>query len=111
MLVAVCPPERGAWRIDAARLAREFVEPDTPALAEIPRRFGPGATAADGTLDRPPLGAVLSQDPDAPRDPEAVTHPAVRTLSAARSIAAVRADPHAAVAHTLPPSLVAARLR
>ena len=94
--------ELGAVRIDADRLAREVVEPGTPALAEIARRFGPGVIAADGSLDRPALGAVVFQDPDARRDLEAITHPAVRALSAARMAAAGEADADAVVVYDIP---------
>ncbi|MBF4631817.1 dephospho-CoA kinase [Clavibacter michiganensis subsp. phaseoli] len=92
----------GAVRIDADRLAREVVEPGTPALAEIARRFGPGVIAPDGSLDRPALGAVVFQDPDARRDLEAITHPAVRALSAARMAAAGEADADAVVVYDIP---------
>ena len=94
--------ELGAVRIDADRLAREVVQPGTPALAEIARRFGPGVIAADGSLDRPALGAVVFQDPDARRDLEAITHPAVRALSAARMAAAGEADADAIVVYDIP---------
>ncbi|MBP2458468.1 dephospho-CoA kinase [Clavibacter michiganensis] len=94
--------ELGAVRIDADRLAREVVEPGTPALAEIARRFGPGVIAADGSLDRLALGAVVFQDPDARRDLEAITHPAVRALSAARMAAAGEADADAVVVYDIP---------
>lgn len=94
--------ERGAVRIDADRLAREVVEPGTPALAEVARRFGPGVIAADGTLDRPALGAVVFRDPEARRDLEAITHPAVRALSARRMAEAGEADPDAIVVYDIP---------
>jgi dephospho-CoA kinase len=94
--------ELGAVRIDADRLAREVVEPGTPALAEIARRFGSGVIAADGTLDRPALGAIVFRDPDARRDLEAITHPAVRALSARRIAEAGEADPDAVVVYDIP---------
>ncbi|RII95188.1 dephospho-CoA kinase [Clavibacter michiganensis] len=94
--------ELGAVRIDADRLAREVVEPGTPALAEIARRFGPDVIAPDGSLDRTALGAVVFQDTDARRDLEAITHPAVRALSAARMAAAGEADADAVVVYDIP---------
>jgi dephospho-CoA kinase len=94
--------ELGAVRIDADRLAREVVEPGTPALAEIARRFGSGVIAAHGTLDRPALGAIVFRDPDARRDLEAITHPAVRALSARRIAEAGEADPDAVVVYDIP---------
>ena len=94
--------ELGAVRIDADRLAREVVEPGTPALAEIARRFGPDVIAAAGSLDRPALGAVVFRDPDARRDLEAITHPAVRALSARRMAEAEERDPDAVVVYDIP---------
>jgi dephospho-CoA kinase len=94
--------ELGAVRIDADRLAREVVEPGTPALAEIAQRFGAGVIRDDGSLDRPALGAVIFQDPDARRDLEAITHPAVRALSARRMAEAGEADPDAIVVYDIP---------
>ncbi|WP_238695373.1 dephospho-CoA kinase [Ornithinimicrobium flavum] len=69
--------ELGAVVIDADRIAREVVEPDTPALAEITARFGPGVLTPDGALDRPALGAVVFGDPAARADLEAITHPRI----------------------------------
>ena len=57
--------ELGAVVVDADRIAREVVEPGTPALAEIAATFGPGVIAADGSLDRPALGAIVFGDADA----------------------------------------------
>lgn len=94
--------ELGAVRIDADRLAREVVQPGTPALAAIAERFGTGVIAPDGTLDRPALGSVVFQDPDARRDLEAITHPAVRALSAERMAAAGEADADAVVVYDIP---------
>ncbi|MDA3805577.1 MULTISPECIES: dephospho-CoA kinase [unclassified Clavibacter] len=94
--------ELGAVRIDADRLAREVVEPGSPALADIARRFGDAVLAADGALDRAALGAIVFQDPDARRDLEAITHPAVRALSAQRMAEAGEADPDAIVVYDIP---------
>ena len=61
----------GAVVVDYDLLAREAVEPGTPALAAIVERFGREVVAADGTLDRPALGAVvLADEPTANVDSE-----------------------------------------
>ena len=86
----------GAVVIDYDQLAREVVEPGNPALAEITRRFGTGILSADGTLDRPALGAIVFNDPESLRTLEAITHPAIRVLAAAREAAA---DVNAIVVH------------
>ena len=69
--------ERGAVIIDADVIAREVVEPGQPAYAAVVERFGPGVVAADGTLDRPAIAAIVFDDRDALKDLEAITHPAV----------------------------------
>lgn len=69
--------ESGAILVDADVLAREVVEPGTPALAAIAEHFGPGVIAADGSLDRPALGAIIFRDPAERAVLNAITHPAV----------------------------------
>ncbi len=71
----------GAVVIDADVLAREVVEPGTPALAAIVERFGP-SVLADSELDRAALGAIVFADPSARADLESIVHPAVRARSA-----------------------------
>ena len=74
----------GAIVIDYDLLAREAVEPGTSALAAIAERFGDDVIAADGTLDRTALGAVVFGDDAARHDLEAITHPAIFDLAIAR---------------------------
>jgi dephospho-CoA kinase len=69
--------ERGAVVIDADVVAREVVEPGQPAYAAVVERFGPSIVAADGTLDRAAIAAIVFNDRDALKDLEAITHPAV----------------------------------
>ncbi|KAH9900964.1 CoaE-domain-containing protein [Cubamyces lactineus] len=64
--------------VDADILARKVVEPGTPALAQIVRAFGPDVLRADGTLDRPRLGALVFADEGRRRVLNAIVHPAVR---------------------------------
>jgi dephospho-CoA kinase len=75
--------EHGAVVIDYDRLAHEVVEPGTPGLAAIAERFGDEVIAADGTLDRNALGAVVFGDDTARADLEAITHPAIFELATA----------------------------
>ena len=89
----------GAVVIDYDQLAREAVEPGSPALKEISARFGPEVIAADGTLDRPALAALVFADPAALADLNAITHPAIGRLAAARE---VEAGPDAIVVHDNP---------
>lgn len=72
---------RGAIIIDADVLAREVVEPGTPALAAIIDRFG-AQLLKDGQLDRARLARIVFADPLARRDLERIVHPAVRARAA-----------------------------
>lgn len=94
--------ELGAVVVDADVLAREVVAPGTPGLAAIAGRFGDHLLAADGTLDRAALGAIVFADPAARRDLEAIVHPAVR----ARAIELTEAAPPGAVVVQVIPLLV-----
>lgn len=71
----------GAVVIDYDQLARDAVEPASPALRQIAERFGSQVISADGTLDRPALGAIVFSDPAALGDLNAITHPAIRQLA------------------------------
>lgn len=72
----------GAVVVDADALAREAVEPGTPGLAAVVERFGPDVLAADGSLDRERLGALVFGNPDRLRALEAIVHPYVARRSA-----------------------------
>lgn len=85
--------EHGAVIIDADKLAREVVEPGTPALAEVVVAFGPGVLAADGTLDRPRLGGIVFADDELLARLNAIVHPRV----AERTEALMAAAPDGAV--------------
>jgi dephospho-CoA kinase len=89
---------RGAIIIDADVLAREVVEPGTPALAAIIDRFGP-QVLSDSQLDRALLAQIVFADPLARRDLERIVHPAVRARAADLERAAGRA---AVVVHVIP---------
>lgn len=80
----------GAWRIDADRLAREAVEPGTPGHAAVLDRFGDRVRAADGSIDRAALRAIVFADEDARRELEAIVHPEVDRLRQAELERAVR---------------------
>ncbi|HVD18707.1 MAG TPA: dephospho-CoA kinase [Propionibacteriaceae bacterium] len=97
-LVAAELAARGAIIIDADVLAREVVEPGTPALAAIVERFGP-QILSDGQLDRSRLAEMVFADPVARRDLERIVHPAVRARAAELERAA---DPAAVVVHVIP---------
>ena len=97
-LVAAELAARGATIIDADVLAREVVEPGTPALAAIIERFG-ADVVQDGQLDRARLAQVVFADPLARSDLERIVHPAVRARAAELERAAGDA---AIVVHVIP---------
>jgi dephospho-CoA kinase len=70
--------------IDADQLARQVVEPGTPALAAIASAF-PGVVGPDGRLDRKALGARVFGSQAERRRLEAITHPAVRAAMVAET--------------------------
>ena len=75
--VAELLAERGAVIVDADRVARQVVEPGTPAHAALIERFGAGIVDANGRIDRPALAAAAFSDPAALADLNAITHPAI----------------------------------
>jgi dephospho-CoA kinase len=75
--VAVLLTDRGAIVIDADAIAREVVEPGTPALAALVERFGADILRPDGSLDRPALGRKAFVDEESRQALEAITHPAI----------------------------------
>ncbi|WP_167153998.1 dephospho-CoA kinase [Streptomyces sp. MBT27] len=89
----------GAVLIDADRIAREVVEPGTPGLAAVVEAFGPAVLAADGTLDRPGLGAIVFSDPDKLATLNRIVHPLVGARSAELEAAA---GPDSVVIHDVP---------
>lgn len=91
--------ELGAVVVDADRIARDVVAPGTPGLAAVLAEFGDAVLAADGTLDRPALGAVVFASEERRRALEAIVHPLVREAGAALEEAAA---PDALVVHDIP---------
>lgn len=91
--------EHGAVLADADRLAREVVAPGEPAMAEIAERFGPDVVAADGSLDRAALGALVFADDAARRDLEGITHPRIAERTAA---IAATVPPDGVLVHDVP---------
>ena len=92
----------GVTVVDADVVAREVVEPGTPALAAIADYFGSDAIIATGEhagrLNRPWLRQCVFADPAQRLALEAITHPAIRDslkqhLAAATSRYAVLASP------------------
>jgi dephospho-CoA kinase len=75
--VAAMLTARGAIVVDADRIAREVVEPGSPALEKLVERFGPEILNDDGTLDRAALAARAFVSEETKLDLEGITHPAI----------------------------------
>ena len=68
--------ELGAHVIDADQVAHDVMRPGGPAYHAVVEAFGPHILAADGTIDRGRLGAIVFRDPVALQRLEAAVHPA-----------------------------------
>ncbi|WP_429077597.1 dephospho-CoA kinase [Aeromonas veronii] len=65
--------------VDADVIAREVVEPGTPALAAIADHFGPDVIDPSGQLDRRSLRERVFSDPQAKEWLNALLHPLIRS--------------------------------
>jgi len=75
--VAALLRARGAVVVDADAIAREVVEPGSPALGQLVERFGADILRPDGTLDRGALAQKAFVDDESRKALEAITHPAI----------------------------------
>ncbi len=95
--VAALLAEHGGVIVDADLIARQVVEPGTPALAALVERFGEKILNQQGELDRANLAELAFASDSARSDLEAITHPAInaefsRQMSAAPVDAIVICD-------------------
>ena len=74
---------RGVPCLDADELAHGVTAAGTEATAAVAERFGADILAADGSVDRRKLGAIVFADAAARRDLEVIVHPAVYRAIAA----------------------------
>jgi dephospho-CoA kinase len=84
--------ERGAVLVDADAIVRELQAPGGEAFVAMVERFGDGIVAADGTLDRAAVAAVVFGDAQALKDLNGITHPLVGREMAARMAAQASTD-------------------
>jgi dephospho-CoA kinase len=94
--------EHGAVLVDADVLAREVVEPGTPGLAEIERVFGSSVVAADGSLNRAALGAIIFADAAQREALNAITHPAIWKRAKELFATAAAANPDVVIVYDVP---------
>ncbi|HUD69497.1 MAG TPA: dephospho-CoA kinase [Acidimicrobiales bacterium] len=69
--------DKGAIVVDADVIAREVVEPGSPALDALVTEFGSGILADDGALDRTALAKVAFAEPAATATMNEILHPAI----------------------------------
>jgi dephospho-CoA kinase len=74
----------GVGVVDADKVAREVVERGSEGLREVVATFGQQVLAADGSLDREKLGAIVFADEQARKKLQAITHPRIGQRSAAK---------------------------
>lgn len=75
--VSAALAEYGAVIIDADALTRELQQPGTPVFEAMVARFGDEIIAADGSLNRLGLAAIVFPDPELLKELNAIVHPAV----------------------------------
>lgn len=75
--VAEILAELGAFVVDADRVGHEVYLPGTPGWERVVGAFGREVVAADGTIDRKALGAIVFADPRQLARLNAIVHPLI----------------------------------
>ncbi|GAB2189095.1 dephospho-CoA kinase [Sessilibacter sp. MAH1] len=70
--------------VDADIVARQVVEPNSPALSQIQQHFGDDIILFDGTLNRARLRAIIFEYPDEKVWLESLLHPLIKTETQAQ---------------------------
>jgi len=65
----------GAWVIDADKVGHEIYLPGKAAWQQVTAAFGPDILAADQTIDRKKLGAIVFGSEEARKKLNAIVHP------------------------------------
>lgn len=73
--------QRGAYIIDADKLAHQSMNPDGTAYHAVATQFGPAILNADKTINRKALGAIVFTNADLLNKLEQIVHPAVFTMT------------------------------
>lgn len=82
----------GAEIIDADAITRSLQQPGQPVFAAMVERWGDRIVAADGTLDRAAVAAIVFPDEAERKAINEMVHPAVRAEMQARMEAAAHSD-------------------
>jgi dephospho-CoA kinase len=99
--VAALLAQKGAFVIDTDLIARDVVEPASPALEAIRREFGDGVIRPDGALDRAALARIIFQDESKRTKLNELTHPEILK----RALAIIGAQPSDAIIVAVVPLL------
>ena len=99
--VAALMAQKGAFVVDTDLIARDVVEPNSPALEAIRREFGDAVLRADGTLDRPALARIIFGDESKRAKLNELTHPEILK----RVLAIIGAQPADAIIVAVVPLL------
>jgi dephospho-CoA kinase len=75
--VSAALASRGAVVVDADAIVRDVQRPGSPVLQQMADRFGGQVLAADGSLDRAAVAAIVFADADALKALNDIVHPAV----------------------------------
>ncbi|HEY5541616.1 MAG TPA: dephospho-CoA kinase [Coriobacteriia bacterium] len=95
--------ERGAFVIDADRVAAQVLETGSPVLARVAEEFGPDVLLADGALDRASLAREAFASLERAKRLNAIVHPAVaRAIGSAVADLRLLADPPSVVVVEVP---------
>ncbi len=99
--VADCFAECGAILVSADLLAREVVNPGSPALVKLVDTFGADILTPGGSLNREVMAQKVFADPTARRQLESITHPAIAHLAECR-LAELTLSPHDLIVYEAP---------
>jgi dephospho-CoA kinase len=94
--------ELGAHILDADRLARELLAPDSPVLQEVVAALGEDLLDGDGCLDRNRLAGRIFADDSVRQQLEAILHPRINALARERAAAIGHRLPHAVIIYEAP---------
>jgi len=89
--------EEGAYLIDADQIARELVQPRTPAWHELIKIFGEQILQKDGSIDRKKLAALVFSHPEKRGRLNQLLHPRIKVETERRLKEIGERDPRAIV--------------
>src|SRR4030042_50434 len=89
--------EEGATLIDADQIARELVQPQTPAWQEVVRAFGNEILDRDGSIHRQKLASLIFSNPRQRSLLNRILHPKIKEEIGRRLKGIRETDPQAIV--------------